>query len=453
MKILDTIAKNFLIKEGDTVGIAVSGGADSVALLHFLNDRRDELKIKIYAVNIDHNLRKNSKKDSEFVEVLCKRFGIYFKGFFVDVPALRAVSGRGVEEEARRARYGIFERLIKDGAATSIATAHHMSDQAETVLLNLFRGSGQRGACGISYRRGGIIRPLLDTSKDEILSYVKAQKIKFVSDETNLKNDRSRNYVRNVIMPKIEKRFGSAAQNIVRYSKLASIDDDYINGKITELPRVTEGAVSIPLSCFKEDDALIGRTIFKAFNMLNVYSNVEYKHIGDIKKLALKGGAGSRIDLKNVAAYRDYDCVSIRLNDCGACGVHADVTADFRIPFKREKTRLPKCLIDITEVARAEVDFKNGLNALYIDAERIPPSAVWRRRGEGDIFKGINAGSKKLKKYLIDKKIPRRRRDMPVLADGGNILLIAGVELSDGIKINNSTKSIIKITLEENNKQ
>jgi tRNA(Ile)-lysidine synthase len=446
MKILDTLTKNFLIKEGDTVGVAVSGGADSIALLHFLNDRKNELKIKICAVNIDHNLRKNSKKDSKFVEEFCRRYGIDFKGFFVDVPALCAASRRGVEEEARKARYGIFERLLSDGAVTSVATAHHISDQAETVLLNLFRGSGQRGAGGINYRRGGIIRPLLDTSKDEILSYLKAQKIKFATDETNLKNDRSRNYIRNAIMPKIEKRFKNAAQNIVRYSKIASIDDDYINGKITVYPTLSDGTASIPLSCFKQDDAIIGRTIFKAFLLLNIYNNVEHKHIEDIKKLALKAAAGSRIDLKDgVIAFRDYDCISIRLN--------APAASDFCIPFKIEKTRLSEFLIDITRVERAQVDFKNDFNALYIDAERVPSSAVWRRRGDGDIFKSVNGRSKKLKKYLIDKKIPRRLRDMPVLADGANILLVAGVELSDDIKINNNTKSIIKITLKDNNKQ
>lgn len=315
MHVLDTIKKYGLLKRGEKISVAVSGGVDSMALLHFFNAEKKRLGIFVSAVNIDHNIRKNSADDSRFVKEYCERNDIDFRGFLIDVPSRRAASRRTIEEEARNARYEVFEELLTSGAVGKIATAHHRSDQAETVLMSIFRGAGAKGASGMEPARGGFIRPLLETGKPEIKEYAAANKIPFVEDPTNDETDYSRNYIRNIILPEIEKKFAGATDNIIRFAAITKTDNEYIEGKCVALTAEIESegnSARLPLAIFDEHDAIVSRVLFAAFSKIGVYNNIEFVHIADIKKLAKTSPAGKYLCLpQGIKVLKDYCSVKI----------------------------------------------------------------------------------------------------------------------------------------------
>ena len=215
-----TIKKHSLIKSGEIIGVACSGGADSMSLLHYLSENKEEYDIEVVAININHNIRENSSADSAFVSDYCKEHHIKCYKFNLDVFKLMQERNLTLEEAARVARYTMFDSLLSRGIIDKIALGHHISDQVETVLLNIFRGTGLNGASGINFVRGKYIRPLLDTTKDEILAYIHENELSYVDDETNFENDANRNYLRNTLMPIIRKRWPNVEQNILSFSKI-----------------------------------------------------------------------------------------------------------------------------------------------------------------------------------------------------------------------------------------
>ena len=197
-----TIKKHKLFEAGETIGVAVSGGVDSMCLLQYIFDAKKEYGIDVVAINVDHQIRANSGDDSAFVAEHCKKLGIPCFCFKVDVPKIAAEKKLGLEECARNARYKIFDEVVKKGLCDKVAIAHHEADQVETVLLNIFRGAGLKGAAGMTAVQGTFIRPFLFTSKAEILKYAEEKNIPFVVDQTNLDSSYSRNFLRNEILPK-----------------------------------------------------------------------------------------------------------------------------------------------------------------------------------------------------------------------------------------------------------
>ena len=184
-RILDYIKANKLIKQGEIIGVATSGGRDSMALLHFLNENREALNCQIIAINIDHCIREHSAADSAFVMEYCKENNIKAYTFKVDAVKLSREEKLSVEAGARNARYNTFEALIKKGLVDKIALAHHLYDQSETILLNLLRGCGLSGAKGMEPMRDNkYIRPMLQVPREEIMAYIDEFAIPFVEDET-----------------------------------------------------------------------------------------------------------------------------------------------------------------------------------------------------------------------------------------------------------------------------
>ena len=208
LNILETIRKNNLVKSGDIIGVGCSGGSDSIALLHALSKLQRELDIEVVAISIDHSIRENSALDVQFVKEKASEFGIRFYKFKVDAPKIAKEKGVSLETGAREARYGVFRALIRKGLVDKIALAHHKSDQAETILMHIFRGSGSAGALGMPYISENVfIRPMLDFSKEDILEYCNENHLDFVEDYTNQDNSYNRNFVRNVVLKEIASRW------------------------------------------------------------------------------------------------------------------------------------------------------------------------------------------------------------------------------------------------------
>ena len=209
-----------MIKPGETIGVAVSGGVDSMSLLHFLNDNKEILDCQVVAITVDHMLRgEESLDDALFVKNWCRENGIYCHKFSVDAGRLAKEKNIGVEQAAREARYGVFENLIKENVVDKIALAHHLADQAETILLHILRGAGLNGACGMEFIRDDVyIRPFLSVSKDDLVRYASRNYIEYVEDHTNYESKYNRNFLRNVILPQLKQRWEGVEQNLINFS-------------------------------------------------------------------------------------------------------------------------------------------------------------------------------------------------------------------------------------------
>jgi len=440
-KILDFIKKNKLIKAGEVIGVGVSGGIDSMSLLHFLHANRELLDIEVVAIHINHGIREESDNEARFVVQKCKDMGVRVYKFSIDSPKIAKDKKISVETAAREGRYGVFEALVKKDIVDKIALAHHQSDQAETILMHIFRGSGLAGARGMEPIRDKIyIRPMLPISKEEINLYSSKNNIDFVDDSSNGDNSYSRNYIRNVVMKDILKKWPNAIEAINNFALAVCDDDDYIKSVINTNALIVDNKnVQMPCSYFYGSSAMYSRIVFKTLALIGVKKDIERKHIEMIKELA-KAENGKKIKLPfDVTVSKEYDFLTF-VNDY------------------IEKPKLSRSLKIEDFIAkgwgkvtinRVKTTNMKDENALYFDARKVPKDAIWRYREDGDVFEKFGGGTKKLKSFLIDKKIPVRVRDfIPVLASGNEIYVIAGVEVSEKVKVEN-VPTCFKIKVEK----
>ena len=425
--ILDFIKANKLVKKGDVVGVGVSGGVDSMCLLHYLNSVKDILDIDVVGIHINHGIREESYDEAKFVLDKCKEMGVRVYKFTIDSNKIAKEKKVSLETGAREGRYGVFEALVKKDIVDKIALAHHMSDQAETILMHLFRGAGIKGAKGMEPIRDGIyIRPMLNISKEEILEYASLNNIEYVEDASNNDNSYSRNYMRNVVMKDILARWPNAIEAINNFSRTVCEDDDYIDANIDLNSLVVDDkVVQLPCSVFRLHSAVYSRLVFKALSIIGVKKDIERKHIEIIKDLALNLDNGKKVKLPlDVSVRKEYGFLTFEnvfvekpvLRKPNKC-FSFDVENFGTVTIKRVKTD----------------DLSNGL---YFDYRKVPKDAYWRFREDGDVFEKFGGGTKKLKSIFIDKKIPLRKRDyITVLASGNEVYVIAGVAISEKVKV------------------
>jgi len=427
LSVEEFIKANRLFKSGEVVGVGCSGGSDSLALLHYLAKHQEKFDIEVVAIHVDHQIRENSWADAEFVKERAQELGVRFYKFRVDVPKLAKEKNMGIEEAAREARYGVFKSLHTKGVVDKIALAHHMQDQAETILMHIFRGSGLAGAKGMGAISNKIyIRPLLNTSKAEIYDYLSENRLEYVEDYTNDDNSYNRNFVRNVVLKEVETRWPNAVSSIVNFGKAVKEDDEYINKQVyDDAVMVEDKMVQIPTSYFLYDMAIVSRIIFKAFKNIGITKDIERKHIDLIAELAIKGENGKKISLPfNILAVKEYDYITLHNKQ--------KEKVEFEAEFKCGEIEVP----NFGKLVVKRVKELGNVEGLLIDYRKVPKDAVWRFRKEGDVFTKFGGGSKKLKSYLIDKKVPARLRDItPVLAYENEIFAIAGIEISDKVKV------------------
>ncbi len=234
-QVINTIKKYNLINDGDKIVIGVSGGPDSICLLHILNEIKSELNFQIYVAHINHMIRKEADEETEYVKKFCKNLGIecYIKR--IDVVGIANNLKRGTEETGRQIRYEFFNEVLKKTNSNKIATAHNNNDKVETIIMNILRGSGTSGLKGIEpIRDKKYIRPLIETSREEIEEYCIINNLEPKIDKSNNENIYTRNKIRNIVIPYIKKEFNpNIIKTINRLSEVANEENEYIN-KITE---------------------------------------------------------------------------------------------------------------------------------------------------------------------------------------------------------------------------
>lgn len=270
-QVLNSIIKYKLIDEKDRIVVGVSGGPDSICLLNVLNSLKEKLKIEIFVAHINHMIRAEADMETEYVKEFCKTLGIECFAKKVDVETIAKEEKRGTEETGRNIRYRFFEEVGEKVGAKKIATAHNKNDKVETVLLNIIRGSGISGLKGIEpIRAERYIRPLIETSREDIEEYCKQKKLNPKFDKTNEETIYRRNKIRNDFIPYIKKEFNPNIINTIeRLSKVATEENDYLEKLAQEAFEkvfVEASSVSIP----KEQNLISFALNLKKFNALEL---------------------------------------------------------------------------------------------------------------------------------------------------------------------------------------
>lgn len=399
--------------------LAVSGGVDSMVMLHMflqLSPAPD-----FFVVTVNHGLRAEATADCEFVRDYCARSGVECFVQQVDVPSYCKQTGLSEETAARILRYRALDLLPCD----YICLAHNANDNVETVLMHILRGSGVKGACGMRKVSGKYLRPLLDRTRAEIEDYARRNCVAYVTDRTNSDVRYKRNFVRHKIMPLLTEYSSSAADNILRFADSARSDDEYLDS-LADISDVIfdEGRARVPMPLLTQPYPIAYRVLCKVLAGIGAHKDIERVHIVAILDLCRKEG-GKKLDLPcGLTAYNDYNYITLerRLPKDG------NSQRSGEIAFAEGATRTP--------VGTVSVDRDAQPGSLTFDLSKIPQGAVFRTRRSGDRFTKFGGGTKPLKDYLIDKKIPQRRRDeLLLVADGSDVLIICGVEISDKVRV------------------
>ena len=431
-----------LLEAGSTVVAGVSGGADSVALLHILKALEERLSITVAAAHFNHRIRgESADADEAFVKALCERLSVPLLCGGADVPRIAKEDGKTLEQAARDLRYAFLEEARQHFGAAYIAVAHHMDDQAETVLMHLVRGAGMAGLRGMQPKRGRIIRPLLFLRRQEIEAYLAENGIPYRTDETNLLREGTRNRIRLDVMPYLSEHLNEhAAENIAAAASLLGEDEDYLclraeeallAAKKGEHTYDRQAILSLP-------SPLRSRALRHALALAGAKQDVEKKHIDALTAL-LSAETGRSISLPSLRAETEYGCIRFL-----PAQEEAETVA-FSLPLIRNgETKTPLGSFAAEEITPAE--FAPDPFAAHFDMEKLPEGITVRTRQPGDRFFPLNApGRRKLKEYLIDKKVPRREREVPIIAAGEEVLFLPGFTVSDTVKIETGTERILRV--------
>lgn len=405
------------LDKSKTYALAVSGGIDSMVMLHkFITENP---RPKFFVVTVNHNLRKEASADCKFVADYCKKFGVECKIFNVDVPAYCKAMRVSEETGARLLRLGVLNSLDVDW----VCTAHHADDNAETILMHLIRGSGANGSAGIRRENGKFLRPLLDMTRKDIEQYALQNDVPHVFDATNSQVKYTRNFLRHNVIPLLRQLNENACSNITRFAENIGEDNYYLESlaDISSVKFVGNRA-EIPSYLLLQAKPIAYRVLRKVFVGMNIWFDIEKTHFDALIDLADNFG-GKRLMLPfGIVAFNDYDRVTLVRDE------QMQPPVAFEIPFAEGVTSTP--------AGKVAVSDEKTEGCLRVDLRKIPSSAVFRTKKDGDVFdKFGGGGSKPLNRYLIDKKIPARKRSQLILlADGSNVLAICGVEIADSVK-------------------
>ena len=409
------------VKKFEKLALAVSGGKDSMAMLYTFLQSVD--KDRFFVLTVHHNLRGDEgKRDRDFVVDFCKKSDVECLVYEEDIPTFCADNKYTVEQGARIRRRQIFKELVDTRKAQRVVTAHHLSDNVESVLMHIFRGSGLKGLCGMSLDDGSLLRPMLDCSREGIDNYIAKYEIPYVEDSTNASVDYTRNRLRREIIPLIKSVYGGLDNNVARLSQRAEEIWQYLDNDCRNFS-ILDGEVLIPIDVFDRQDAIVAQTVINAVDSITTRVDLTSKHIEAIRALKDKQ-SGASVDLPfNLKAHRQSDCVALAFEEKKEYVGIIDGYGEYDLGDR---------------VLTLSKEYKQGL---VCDLDKLKGCEI-RNRRQGDTFKRYKGGSKSLGDYFTDKKVPKRLRDNAVvIAKEGVVYLLPEYEISDIVKVDDSTRN------------
>lgn len=458
------LALSRMTSPGDKIVAAVSGGPDSVCLLFFLHEMRDEFGFELCLAHLDHMARgRESEDDARFVEKLGRKLGLRTFVEKIDASRERKSLKTSFQEAARILRLQFFSSLLKRVKGSRLALGHHADDQVETLLINLLRGSGMKGLSGMPEMRGAIIRPLIDCTRAEIEAYLKSRGLECRRDSSNAGNQYLRNRIRQELVPVLKQFNKNFSANLLETAKIIRDDDRCLDAQtvrlysVMVLPKNGSRGIELDRKKFQRQSlAHQKRLVREAIsNVQGSLRRISTGHINQIIELFNCSQTGKRISLP-----------------CSLIAVSRENGVEFRIDPRRDASSTDFSNEDplvstelvipgVTKIGGAGVSLDSRLfkRGSWVDRENIPNRAFldfdmtgrgvrvrFFRPGDRFVPFGMKGG-KKLKSYFIDEKIPREsRRFIPILTTGADdIIWVYGERIADGFRVAEKTRNILSI--------
>ena len=439
----DYIRENALLAPGERVVCALSGGCDSVCLLLLMTTLKDELELDgIFALHVHHGIRgEEADRDEAFCRRLCEQLGVPLSVRHEDIPGIAAESGESQEEAGRRRRLEIFAGEAKRLDA-KIAAAHHLGDQAETLLLNLIRGTGPAGLAGMRPAREDgrgftLIRPLLWAERSEIEAYVRSRGTGWCEDSTNASGENARSFLRQEILPRLEAFRPGSARRIAALAGKQARQEDFLDRLAEEtLSRLLRTDGTLDAEPLRREDPVLRQRVLAVWLAKNGgLKDVGQTHYEALEDL-LSGGSGRKTDLpggRTVIREQEGLCAVMR----AAAGKNASA----------------ECRADLSDRFETRL-FPAGKNPAYpkkeytkwLDYDTITEPLCFRTRKKGDYLILPGGGRQSLQDFFVNEKVPLGLRDeIPLAASGSRVLWVVGHRICAAAKITEATKTIIEI--------
>ncbi len=447
-KIKQTVRKHSMVLDGDRILVSLSGGPDSVCLLYILNILRSPYNLSLHAVYVDHGLRpEETPSEIAFCESLCKELNVDLIVKKIDLASSPLTAELGRQGAARELRYQAVAEEADEAGADRIALGHHKNDQAETLLINLLRGSGVTGLGGMPPVIHKVIRPLIDIEKKEIIEYLSSKNISYMTDSSNLKDDYLRNRVRSRIFPELEELNPGVIDTLSRTSDILREENDYLEAMVTKtmlrlFSRKTDSRVELFLAPMETMPVfLLRRVLRRAVDSAKDLRSLSFRNIEDIIGLVKKGHSGDRIYLpRDLRAIRDYAVLVItsdkpvRLKEYTINEGDEIFIEEAKVLLKVSRTREPKKT--------------NGTSNAVFNLDKISLPLTVRARKDGDFFLPSGFGKrKKIQDFFVDKKIPRDERDaVPLICSQDDIIWVFGHRTDQRFLPDRNTKEFLVIS-------
>ena len=430
--------------QGKRVCVACSGGVDSTALLHYMLSLQETLGISVSAVHCEHGLRgEASVADMHFVQALCEKWKVKLFIFRADCRALATAEKCSEETAARTFRMQSFAKLIAQNEADYIATAHHEKDEAETVLFRLARGSGLGGAAGMQAVNGYLVRPFLSWTRKDIEEYAQLHHLAYCVDETNFSLCATRNELRHVVLPALEKAVPGASGALARFAMLAAEDDAYLQQLSETLIQETDNGYCV---AFCDTLPLFRRACLKVMKALGVEKDYTLAHVQALCALQ-QNQRGAKTHLpKGVIAEKTLDGIAF------CVGKSPMETVDLPEPIAFTENGFDGGRYAVKCCFAPPVSENTVGKVLKIDADKLPQDAVFRFRRDGDEITKYGGGTKSLKKLFNEKKTAvEERAYIPLIASksGNQVYAVCGMEIADRIKVDETTRRVLYIVLQK----
>lgn len=455
-----------LIGPDATCLAAVSGGPDSVALVAALSELAPDFNLELGVAHLDHGMREASADDAKWTADLAGRLKLPLFTERADVPALKKRDKLSLEEAAREARYAFLERAALDWGATFVATGHTADDQAETVLFRIIRGTGMAGLAGIPRSRTisdqsphvELVRPMLACTREEVLEFLAARKLDYLTDETNFDVDsQARARIRHELLPELAANYNPDIRAaLTRMAERAAVLQDIVMLSACErlrehfdhLPAGTE-EISLPLALLEEPHAVALEVLRLVATHITGRSTWDRARLAAAARELPGAGVGKRFELGELVAVRDYEHVIVR-----RAGAERTSQGGWEGPVAIPgETELPTGVLRVERVARADFDLAvfcktKSANEEVFDARLFTQEEpVCRTRLPGNRFHPLGAdGERKLKEFFIDAKVPQAARDsVPLLVLGGEILWVVGHRLAEKARVSDGAAELIRM--------
>ncbi len=445
-----TIKTYRLLEAEDGVVVAVSGGADSMVLLHCLLRLREEWSLALHVAHFDHGLRETSRQDARFVEEIAATWGVpVTTGAWGE----KVPRGRSLQAEARRARYRFLEQVASQVGATKVALGHHRDDQAETVLLHLLRGSGLRGLRGMMpLSDGRLIRPLLEVGREAIEGYVKRHHLSFVEDASNQNTRYLRNRIRSKLLPVLQRDYNPALpRTLARMAAFLAEDEGYLEARAGDAFKALAGiqgtAVCMSVASLQGLAAPIRRRVLeRAIRRVTPGAYVTAAHVEALDRLTGSGQSAAVTLPGGKKAWRSGGFLYAGLRERAR---HSPLRKALHVPgeivihesgVRIEARILPRSVADV---------HGNNRDHAYVDWKEVHPPLEVRSWRPGDRFRPLGLpGHKKLQDLFVDAKVPREERaKIPVVSDERGILWVPGFRIAERGRVASGTDQVLFLAI------